>query len=366
MGTCHTQRVRPSILRSRARGRASTEPPASAVDLPGSPAAADATPRWQVWLERIFPWGSLLVSSAGAAAMDHSESRGPLIAIAAAVSWVAFVIVALLHRPRPAEHPPAGRVHRYLRFASTFANQSLIHYSLLFSAPFYFEACAFTPLQCVFAAMFAVAVAIASWDPWCTAVLVRPLQGSLLLAFASFCGWNAALPMLGMPHRTSIWLSSLVVGIGIPVVNFASGVAGSRRAWSLAIGLGLPVLLLLGGVAAIPPAPLRVVQAKLGTGIAEREPTGVQKTFAVAPHELICWTAIRAPRGLKDGLLHVWSRDGTQLRAVPVEVRGGRRAGFRTWSRQHIAPSEPGRYRCDVITTLGQSLGSTSADVGRR
>jgi hypothetical protein len=343
----------------------SSRPPAPAVDVPASPAAPDATPRWQVWLERAFPWASLIVSTAGAAAMDHSESRGPLIAIVAAVSWLAFVIVALLHRPRVGERAPLGRMQRFVRFASTFANQSLIHYSLLFSAPFYLEACAFTPRQCVFAALFALAVVIASWDPWCARVLVRPLWGSLLLAFASFCGWNAALPMLGVPHRTSVWLSTLVVGVGIPLVNVVSGVTGPRRGWSIVVGLGLPILLVLGGVAAIPPAPLRVVSAKLGTGIAEREPTGVAFVFRDAPRELVCWTAIRAPRGLKDGLLHVWSRDGTQLRAVPVDVRGGRRAGFRTWSRQRVSPAESGRYRCDVITTLGQSLGGVSAEVGR-
>jgi len=353
-GVCHTRCVKQS-----------TQPPAPAVDVPGSPAAPGATPRWQVWAENLFPWGSLLVSTAGAMAMDHSESRGALIAVVAAVSWVAFVIVALLHRPRTDEAMPLGRVQRFVRFASTFANQSLIHYSLLFSAPFYLEACAFTPMQCVFAALFALAVVIASWDPWCAAVLLRPLWGSLLLAFASFCGWNAALPMLGVPHRTSIWVSTLVVGVGIPLVNVASGVSGPHRTWSIAVGLGLPTLLVLGGVAAIPPAPLRVVQARLGTGIESREPIGVASAFPIAPRELVCWTAIRAPRGLKDGLLHVWSRDGTQLRAVPVEVRGGRRAGFRTWSRQHVSAAEPGRYRCDVITTLGQRLGGTSAVVGR-
>lgn len=343
-----------------------SQPPPSAVDVPGSPAAPGAEPRWQVWLERLFPWGSLIVSTAGAAAMDHSESRGPMIAVVAAVSWVAFVIVALLHRPNPAEQDaPLTRRQRYMRFASTFANQSLIHYSLLFSAPFYLEACAFTPMQCVFALVFALAVVIASWDPWCARVLLRPLWGSLFLSFASFCGWNAALPMLGVPHRVSVWVSALVVGVGIPTVNIASGAQGPRRTWSIAVGFMMPVLLILGGVAAIPPAPLRVVQAKLGTGVSEREPTGVQSTFATAPRELVCWTAIRAPRGLKDGLLHVWSRDGTQLRAVPVEVRGGRRAGFRTWSRQRLEPSASGRYRCDVITTLGQSLGGTSVQVGR-
>jgi hypothetical protein len=316
-------------------------------------------------LDRLFPWASLVVSVTGAALMDHSESRGGLIAIAAAVSWLAFVVVALLHRPTRFAAAPPTRWQRVLRFGSTFANQSLIHYSLLFSAPFYLEACAFTPLQCVFAAWFAVAIVIASWDPWCARVLLSPLFGSLLLAFASFVGWNAALPMLGVPHRVSVWVSALAVGVGIPIVNVVSGVVGPRRAWSIAIGVALPILLLLGGIAALPPAPLRVVQAKLGTSIAVREPVGVSKRFATVPAELVCWTAIRAPRGLKDALLHVWSRDGTVLSRVPVEVRGGRRAGFRTWSRQRLPAGAPGRYRCDVVTTLGQTLGGISADVGR-
>jgi hypothetical protein len=328
------------------------------------PAPVQPPTRLRVLAERLFPWLSLVVSITGAALMDHSETRGVWIAFAAAVSWLAFVLVALLHHPSRVVVAPLSSFSRFLRFGSTFANQSLIHYSLLFSAPFYLEACAFTPLQCVFAAVFVVAIVIASWDPWCARVLLSPLFGSLLLAFASFVGWNAALPMLGVPHRISVWLSAIVVGLGIPLVNVISGVVGPRRAWSIATGLGLPILLLLGGVAALPPAPLRVVQAKLGTAIVQREPVGVSTRFAGAPRELVCWTAIRAPRGLKDALFHVWSRDGIELQKVEVTVSGGRRAGFRTWSRQRLPHARPGRYRCDVITTLGQSLGGTSAQVG--
>jgi len=122
-------------------------------------------------------------------------------------------------------------------------------------------------------------------------------------------------------------------------------------------------LLVLGGIAALPPAPLRIVSAKIGTGVSEREPVGVREHFATPPRELVCWTAVRAPRGLKDGLLHVWSHDGSVVRAVPVDVRGGRRAGFRTWSR-HFVGNDRGRYRCDVITTFGQSLGGTTVTIG--
>lgn len=309
---------------------------------------------------RALPWLSLAFSVTGALMMDHSESRGGLIAAAAAVSWLAFVVVALFHRPRA---EPLPRAHRLLRLASTFANQSLIHYALLFSAPFYLEACAWTPLQCLFTAAFAVAIVVASWDPWCARVLGDPMLGSLLLAFASFVGWNAALPMVGVPHRISLWISALAVAVGIPLVNVVSGVVGARRAWSIAIGAATLLLLLIGGVQAIPPAPLRVVEAKIGTGIAEREAVGASQSFDAAPPELVCWTAIRAPRGLKDGLLHLWSRDGSYLRAIPLDVEGGRRAGFRTWSRLRVARNARGRYRCDVITTLGQRLGGTSSTI---
>jgi hypothetical protein len=258
--------------------------------------------------------------------------------------------------------PPPGRFTLFLRFGSTFANQSLIHYSLLFSAPFYLEACAFTPAQCVFIAVFALAVVIASWDPWCAWVLVHPLLGSLLLAFASFVGWNAALPMVGVPHHVSVWASSSVVALGIPLLNLISGAARQWRKWSLVAGASVPVLLILGGIAALPPAPLRVVRAQVGTGVTEREPVGVAGSFRDVK-ELVCFTAIRAPRGLKDGLMHVWTHEGSLLHAIPVEVRGGRHAGFRTWSRTHVSSSAPGRYRCEVITTLGQSLGGVSVDV---
>jgi hypothetical protein len=321
--------------------------------------------RIRALVEHIVPWVSLAVSIVGAALMDHSESKGGLIALVSAVSWMAFAVVAIVHRPRPhhAVQGP-GRVTLVMRFASTFANQSLIHYSLLFSAPFYLEACAWTPLQCVFASVFALAVLIASWDPWCARTLRSTSFGPLLLAFASFVGWNAALPMLGVPHRVSLVASTAAVAVGIPLINVATGVTGPRRAWSLVIGLSLPVLLLVGGIEAIPPAPLRVIDAKIGTGIVEREPVGVQQRFSSAPQELVCWTAVRAPRGLRDDLLHIWSLDGNVLRVVPVDVRGGRRAGFRTWSRQHVGRAARGHYRCDVVTTLGQRLGGVAVIIG--
>ena len=251
-----------------------------------------------------------------------------------------------------------------IRFASTFANQSLIHYSLLFSAPFYLEACAWTPLQCVFAGVFALAVIIASWDPWCARVLLSSSFGPLLLAFASFVGWNAALPMLGVPQRVSIWASTAAVAVGIPLLNLTSGVTGPRRAWAIVIGASLPILLMVGGVEAIPPAPLRVIDARIGTDVVDREPVGTREHFEKAPGELVCWTAVRAPRGLRDDLLHVWRHDGNIVRIVKVSLRGGRQAGFRTWSRQQVGRAARGHYRCDVVTTLGQHLGGTSVSVG--
>ena len=50
-----------------------------------------------------------------------------------------------------------------------------------------------------------------------------------------------------------------------------------------------------------------------------------------------------------------------ELRArIPLDVHGGREAGYRTVSRIEIGAAESGRFRCSVETANGQLLGSKS------
>jgi hypothetical protein len=320
-------------------------------------------------VERLLPWVSLITSIVGAAMMERTEDEGVWVAAAAASSWLCFVLVSVTHRRRPTPTPNElpGRLRKYrklFQFGSTAAGQSLIQLPLFFSAPFYVEACAFTPLQCLFLLLFAVVTAISSWDPWCTRALLSPVLGPALLTFASFVGFNAALPMLGVPHKNAAWITALAVGAGIPAMHLATGAVGRQRLSAICVGLALPLALVLGGMRAVPPAPLRVVSAAIGTNVVDRVLSDPTTSLPHSPGTLVCWTAIRAPHGLKDTLFHVWRLNGVEFYRLELRVQGGRQAGFRTWSRSFLPRDKRGLVQCSVETSLGQSLGGARLSLG--
>ena len=76
--------------------------------------------------------------------------------------------------------------------------------------------------------------------------------------------------------------------------------------------------------------------------------------------ELAAYTAVYAPAGVRQPIAHIWWRDRRQLARVvlPTPVLGGRREGFRTYSRfTDLKAPVAGRYRVDVMTASGQLIG---------
>ncbi len=313
-------------------------------------------------IEPLMPWLSLALSVVGVVLVDRSEARGPWVAGAAALGWVVLVLVSLAHRSHDAAS--TGALRTLARFATASASLSLLQLSLFFSGPFYFEASAWTAPQCAFGVVFALTAALTFWDPWCSRVLVHPVGGPVLMAFGSFVGWNAALPMLGFSQRTSVWIAAVGVGVMIPSTRLLQGARGRTLGGALLAGVLIPTILLLGGIRAIPPAPLRVVRAAIGTRVQARELRDRVSRYTTPPAQVVCFTAIRAPLGLHDALDHVWTLNGTVTARVALRLRGGRRRGFRTWSRQRLSPWARGTLRCDVVTKLGQQLGGTSVELG--
>jgi len=75
---------------------------------------------------------------------------------------------------------------------------------------------------------------------------------------------------------------------------------------------------------------------------------------------ITAYTAIYAPAGIRQAVEHVWFRDGELLARIPLPtpIQGGRREGFRTFSRnQDLKPPLAGRYTVDVKTASGQLIG---------
>ena len=317
------------------------------------------------WAQRFGPWASLLLSIVGAVWMDRSESQGPIVAASAAAGWVALVVVFVLHRPRSAPADATGRFTLIARFASFSATQSLVQLSLFFSAPFYVAASAWTLPQCAFFAVFAFAALAMIWDPLSMRVFVHPWLGPFVMAFSSFAATNVALPMLGVAQRKATVFSAIFVSVALPLYALAR--SAPRREWtaSLVLGLATPLVLYLGAIRAVPPAPLRLVQGAIGSSVVNRELVGATSHFATSPGQLVCWTALGAPLGLHDALFHEWRRDGELSARIELKLQGGRKRGFRTWSRHKIGSKMTGNYRCDVVTSLGQPLGSVHTTVGR-
>jgi hypothetical protein len=122
-------------------------------------------------------------------------------------------------------------------------------------------------------------------------------------------------------------------------------------------------LLAVAGRAWIPPTPLFLAHATLGWSEGtveslEPDPDAIADAD-VRRRGLVAYTAISAPAGLRQPIRHVWRRDGRVVNVVDLSpVYGGRREGFRTFSRKTGFPADAaGRWSVDVVTSAGQLVG---------
>jgi hypothetical protein len=320
---------------------------------------------------RAMPWVSLAVGIAGAVLMDRGPERAAVVASAAVVTWVLVLLAIWLHRLRQGESLPRPRLVRGVHFSSLVLTQSSIYLQLFFALPFYGKAWAGTLGHTAFLAVLIAAALASLWDPWTEWLLLRARGGLLYPAFASFAVLNAVLPGLGASNTQSLWLAAAAAGLALPILAVADRLHGRspRRAIVLAAALGLPIplLLALGGARWVPAAPMALVRAEVGTRMSGRELADPTEHFDRRPAQLVCATAIWAPLGVREQLLHVWRHDGDVVDRIPLEIRGGREEGFRTWSiKRRFGADADGMWTCSVETATGQLLGERSVTVGER
>jgi hypothetical protein len=130
---------------------------------------------------------------------------------------------------------------------------------------------------------------------------------------------------------------------------------------------GLVAAALVGaGCVAIPPAPLFVARADIrwsvGTVDSLEPVVDAIRADEMRQRGITAYTAIYAPAGLRQPVAHVWKHDGRVTDVISLSaVAGGRREGYRTWSRKAAFPANPlGRWTVDGMTTSGQLLGRLS------
>ncbi len=329
--------------------------------IAGEPAAAEPSraARWRA----LQPWLSLALGVASAISMNRGPRRAALVAVAAVALWLTLLLLHGLSRLQAARGgAPVSRLLGLARRSSLLATQSALQLGLFFALPFYVRAASFELGHVAFLAGLGLLCAVCLWDPLTERLLTRPWLAPLLPAISSFVALNAVLPGLGLSTRASLRVAALTAAAGVTVTAAITAPAGRRLracAVALAAGLCLPAALELGAARMVPAAPLRLVKIEIGTRMQGRWVADAVERLDHAPARLFCASAIASPLGVKDRLFHVWRYDGALRARIELSIRGGRSAGFRTYSRiDHFGSRPSGVYTCSVETLSGQVLGS--------
>lgn len=334
------------------------------------PLAPETAARLWARAKPYLPWASLALGVASAALMERRPEKAWMVVAAALGAWTLLAVTAIAGS-LDADHLPRlhARAVKLGLASSMIASQSLVQLCLFFALPFYVRAASFTAGHITFFAIAAVVVVLASWDPFFEWVFAHRWASLAVLGFASFTGLACVLPVLGLPNQASLLLAAALTAVGVPVLERLRREKPPGRDYVLwakeaSVVLGFPLFALFGGGALVPPAPLSLTSAAVGTRLEGREVQDPVVRFTGRPPQVVCATAIRAPRGLKDDLHHEWRHDGRVVDRIDLEVRGGREAGFRTWSiKQNLGPDPAGRWTCRVVTDAGQVLGQAHFEI---
>lgn len=325
-------------------------------------------------LRRYLPVLSFATGIGSALLMKRHFDRIPLVLGVLFAAWV-VVGVVLVWGQRSAT-PPAGK-RAAVRYGALVAAQSAVQQVLFFVLPFYFQSATFWSPNVAFVALLALAGLVTLIDPVFFRVAERPPLFLALLAVDNFAALNFALPVvLGLRNNWSLHASIVLTIALVLAVSAVTGRREQRSQLRLLLVAAVVVSGLLAGAVwlldlqrLVPPAPLRLADGRISEGIVEREPLRPATRFVVGgPDRLTCFTAIAAPRGLDEQIVHLWRYRGEVVSRVALSpISGGREQGFRTWSTHAgFADGPAGRWQCEVRTASNQIIGRVEFELAER
>jgi hypothetical protein len=274
--------------------------------------------------------------------------------------WLLVVVLTELRTPLE------ERRQRLVIGAAEYTIQTLQHNLLLFVLPAYYASATLGSANVLFPAGVALGALVTAVDPWYRLmVLLRPWANHLLLGWCMFVGLNVALPLVGVPPILALTGSGAMAALAlVPALRRHARAGWPTAAFRAAGAAVLVVTLVWIGRAAVPPAPLFLARAVAARDVMELEPVEEVHGAIAAPTlgewgGLVAYTAVYAPAGLRQPIEHVWWRNGEVVARIPLSpVHGGRKEGFRTYSRRtEWPPPVAGRYTVDVMTGSGQLIG---------
>jgi hypothetical protein len=344
----------------------SSSPPSHEGEQPSTPRLSALHSRTEALVERLRPWSWLWPPIAFAAGLgsfflvDRQQWLGALLALGMLAAWLLLLSESLIGRLM------ARRGYPTLPHAVTLFIAQMIHQeTLFFSLPFLLATTVWSSGQALFTLLLIGLAVFSIIDPLYYRVADRFRW--LYFAFHAQCVFLVVLVtlpiMLSLTTGQSLKLAlGAMLLFSLPsLLHLTAGQRGRR--WLMVLTL-LPLLAGLAWVGRIwvPPANLWLGSAALSPAfdIEARSPRGELRLTpeALAASGLYAYTAIRAPRGLREEVFHVWRHQGEVIDRISLTIEGGREAGYRAWShKQNFPDAAEGRWRIDVMTDSGQRIG---------
>lgn len=324
---------------------------------------ADRPPVWSTLLPFLRLWGVSIASFVGGLlALFVFRRDVPHVRWIVGYLLLLWLLVAVLSQVRQALET---RGHRLVVTAADYLIQTLYHGVLLFLLPVYYASSTLGSPNVAFLVLLLAMALVATFDPWWHALVhPRPWVGYVFFVVSLFGALNLALPLVGVPPHLALLGAAWVSGLALtPTVCRARSWPWRRGLIVMAATGVVAAALVWFGRAWIPPVPLFVARANIAWDVASVESlepaTRTIKADELRQRGLIAYTAVYAPAGLRQSIRHVWRREGQVVDIVELSpVYGGRREGFRTYSRKTAFPPDPtGRWVVDIATGSGQLIG---------
>jgi len=231
--------------------------------------------------------------------------------------------------------------------------------------PIYYASTTLSSPNVLFLLLLVTAALLTTIDPLYRATILRyPWTGHVLFAFGLFASLNVGLPLIRLRSAWALVLSAVLSLLALtPAIRREFGLSWRNATLGAALGASLGAAILWSVRDWIPPGPLRLSTATFARSVERLEPVEpigrVSAADLQAWGELVCYTAVSAPAGLREPIYHLWRRDGIQVARVALAtIKGGRPGGYRIYSkRSDLGADLVGRWTVDVLTAQGQLIG---------
>ncbi|MCH4564909.1 DUF2914 domain-containing protein [Halomonas sp. EGI 63088] len=317
-------------------------------------------------IEHIRPWSWLWPPIAFAAGLgsfflvDRQQWLGALLALGMLLAWLLLLSESLIGRLMARRGYPT-----LPRGVTTFIAQMIHQETLFFCLPFLLATTVWASGQALFTLLLLAMAVLSILDPLYYKLADR--QRWLYFAFHAQCVFLVVLVTLPTLLHLSTGQSLKLALAAMLLFSLPSLLHLFRprrpRGWLALLALvGMLATLAWAGRVWVPPANLWITATALSPGFDTdaREPRDSLRLTprALQASGLYAYTAIRAPRGLREEVFHVWRHEGEAIDRIPLVIEGGREQGYRAWSHKQNFPEHvAGRWRIDVMTDSGQRIG---------